>query len=36
MAKSAEKVRKLRDHTSEREIEPFLDAAPADIKGWTA
>ncbi len=29
-------VRALRDHPSEAEIEPFLDAALADIDGWTA
>ena len=24
----------LRDHPSEREIEPFLDACLADVEGW--
>ncbi len=36
----AERIRRevliLRDHPSEAEIEPFLDAALADIEGWTA
>lgn len=27
-------VRTLRDHTSEAEIEPLLDANLADIEGW--
>jgi Protein of unknown function (DUF3018) len=27
-------VRAGRDHASEREIEPFLDAALEDIEGW--
>ena len=30
----AAEVRALRDHPSERDIEPFLDAALADIEGW--